>query len=234
MQFQHDQSLASVPAGMTALSGARQACNLPDFNPMALLSIFEPAQQVMVVDRQANASLTGYLQHISAKLGPGFRLTLRPEQASATGLDAQLKLPEAPGKMALLSDIGQLVQVYADLMDCPQVGLRLEVLTQAMCPKFHIDRTGIRLLCTYVGPGTEWLEEGFCNRAALTRTHASLDDFHQALILHPHGIHQASPQALVLLKGSRWQGNDHAGAIHRSPQITPGFTRVVLALDAIW
>lgn len=206
----------------------------PDFNPMDLLPVFEPAQQVTVVPRAEQPALTGYLQKVSAKMGGGFRLTLRPEQATPDMLDHQLRLPEAAGKSALLNDICQLVQLYADLLDCPQVGIRLEVLTHAMCPRFHIDRTGIRLLCTYIGPGTEWLEEGFCNRAALKHPHATLEAFHSALILHPQGLRQATQYELVLLKGSRWQGNDHAGAIHRSPQIPPDVTRVVLALDAIW
>ncbi|MEZ0288780.1 MAG: DUF1826 domain-containing protein, partial [Methylophilus sp.] len=45
---------------------------------------------------------------------------------------------------------------------------------------------------------------------------------------------QAPQQALVLLKGSLWQGNQQAGAIHRSPPMPADATRVVLALDAIW
>lgn len=155
--------LTSLPS---PTSQAPIATVWPDFNPMDLLSIFEPAQQITMVPRPEQPALTHYLQQVSAKMAAGFRLTLPPEQASPGMLDHQLRLPEAAGKMVLLTDICQLVQLYADLMDCPQVGLRLEVLTQAMCPKFHVDRTGIRLLCTYTGPGTEWLEDAFCNRAA--------------------------------------------------------------------
>ena len=221
----------SVPSSTTK---AQTLTAPPDFNPLDLLSIFEPTQQITVVARPEQPALTRYLQQVSTKMGGGFRLTLKPEQATPDILDHQLRLPEAAGKTSLLTDICQLVQWYADLLDCPQVGMRLEVLTHAMCPRFHVDRTGIRLLCTYLGPGTEWLEEAFCHRDALKHSHATLEAFHSALILHPQGVRQASPHALVLLKGSRWQGNDHVGVIHRSPQIQPGSTRVVLALDAIW
>jgi hypothetical protein len=208
--------------------------SVPDFNPMDLLPIFENTRQVHLIERQPKNEITSYLQQVSARLGNGFRHILRTADASQKTLDQALRLPEATGKSALLADISLLVNLYADLLDCPQVAIRLEVLQHAMCPRFHIDRTGIRLLCTYVGPGTEWLEEDFCNRAALKHTHTTLDAFHSELILHPQGVRQASPHALVLLKGSRWQGNDHAGVIHRSPEIQPGTTRVVLALDAIW
>lgn len=208
--------------------------NVPDFNPMDLLPIFENTRQIHHIERQPKNEITSYLQQVSARLGHGFRQILRSADASQEKLDEVLRLPDASGKSTLLADISLLVNLYADLLDCPQVAIRLEVLQHAMCPRFHIDRTGIRLLCTYVGPGTEWLEEDFCHRAALKHTHATLDAFHSALILHPQGVRQASPHALVLLKGSRWQGNDDAGVIHRSPQIQPGNTRVVLALDAIW
>lgn len=208
--------------------------SVPDFNPMDLLPIFENTRQIHLIERQPKNEITSYLQQVSTRLGNGFRHILRPADASQETLDQALRLPEATGKSALLADISLLVNLYADLLDCPQVAIRLEVLQHAMCPRFHIDRTGIRLLCTYVGPGTEWLEEGFCHRDALKHTYATLDAFHSDLILHPQGVRQASPHALVLLKGSRWQGNDHAGVIHRSPEIQPGTTRVVLALDAIW
>lgn len=205
-----------------------------DFNPFDLLSIFEPQQQVSVIARPVQAQISGYLQQASEQLSTGYRLMLRQTEATPARLDREMRLPDVTGKEALLADICRLVNVYADLMDCPMVGIRLEVLSHAMCPKFHIDRTGIRLLCTYLGPATEWLDEAFCNRDVLTGRHATTEAFHRALVLHPQGIHQAPAQALVLLKGSLWQGNQHAGAIHRSPEMSATGKRVVLALDAIW
>lgn len=207
---------------------------MPDFNPMELLPIFENTRQIQVIERPPNSEISSYIQQVSARLGNGFRHILRPANAHLEALEQALRLPEASGKAALLAEISLLVNLYADLLDCPQVAIRLEVLQHAMCPRFHIDRTGIRLLCTYVGPGTEWLEEDFCHREALTRTHATLEAFHADLILHPQSVRQAAQHALVLLKGSRWQGNGHAGVIHRSPEIAPGSTRVIMALDAIW
>jgi hypothetical protein len=208
-----------------------------DFNAMDLLRIFEPDRQINVITRPVQAAVISYLQQVCGRMGAGYRLALRPELATPARLDSEMRLPDVPdatGKHALLADISALVSLYADLLDCRKVGIRLEVLTGAMCPKFHIDRTGIRLLCTYLGPGTEWLDVGFCNRTALTTSYPDTDAFHQALILHPQGIRQAPAQSLVLLKGSLWQGNQQAGIVHRSPQIAGTASRVLLALDAIW
>jgi len=143
---------------------------MPDFNPMELLSIFENKRQIQVIERPPKSEISAYLQQVSARLGNGFRHILRPADAHPEALEQALRLPEASGKAALLAEISLLVNLYADLLDCPQVAIRLEVLQHA----------------------------------------------------------------LVLLKGSRWQGNGHAGVIHRSPEIAPGSTRVILALDAMW
>ena len=35
--------------------------------------------------------------------------------------------------------------------------MRLVSTSAPMCPRFHTDHVGVRLICTYVGPGTEWL-----------------------------------------------------------------------------
>ncbi|MEF8706149.1 MAG: DUF1826 domain-containing protein [Candidatus Accumulibacter sp. UW27] len=42
--------------------------------------------------------------------------------------------------------------------------MRLDVVRQAMCPRLHVDRVGIRLLCTYRCPGTEWVESAAVDR----------------------------------------------------------------------
>lgn len=204
-----------------------------DFDVMSMLAIFQPEQQVTVVPRTENTAIRNYLQQMAPRMGHGIRLTMSPD-ASSEQLDSEMHLPAGDGKQALLDDIARLNILYADLLGCAHVGLRLEVLQQAMCPKFHIDRTGIRMLCTYLGPGTEWLAEEDCQRSAFNQSHTNIEQFHRALILNPHSIQQASPFDLVLLKGSRWQGNQQAGAVHRSPAMRPEQLRVVLALDALW
>ncbi|WP_051412978.1 DUF1826 domain-containing protein [Methylophilus sp. 5] len=189
--------------------------NASNFNPMALLPIFAKDQQVCMVTRAAAPAIQQYLAQTAHHIAPGVRITVDTTQVMSNQLHRQIGLPEGKGKQALLTDMAQLAAVYADLLGCPHIGLRLEVTSQAMCPKFHIDRTGIRLLCTYLGPGTEWLD---------TDTHR------RALPV----IMQAPAFALVLLKGSAWQGNQHAGVMHRSPEVPHGEQRVLLALDALW
>lgn len=58
-------------------------------------------------------------------------------------------------------------EIVCELMGCSEVGLRFACVGRAMCPGRHIDRTSIRLVCTYQGPGTEWLDDQSIERSDL-------------------------------------------------------------------
>jgi hypothetical protein len=173
---------------------------------MQMLAIFEPEQQQCIIKRAAKVAVSDYLHHTAQHIAPGIRHVMSLKQPLVPQLHA-LALPQHPCRADFIQDIAHLMTVFAELLDCHTVGLRIEVLQKAMCPQFHVDHTGIRLLCTYLGPGTEWLEEAFADRSYLNH--------------------------IVLLKGSQWQGNHTGGAIHRSPAVPDGQLRVVLALDAM-
>mgnify|MGYP000570713948 CR=1 FL=1 len=44
-------------------------------------------------------------------------------------------------------------------------------------------------------------------------------------------IQQISAGQVALLKGEKWQGNEGAGLIHRSPALAAGERRLILTLD---
>lgn len=204
------------------------------FDAIDLLDIFTQTQQITVVERPSDIRITQYLQQASSAVGRGFQLTVAASQFVSEQVLTQRLLPNHVGRDALLADLDLLAHLYIDLIGCPRIGLRMEVLHSAMCPKFHVDRTGIRLLCTYTGLGTQWLDDQYADRSKLGGHNVSLSDIDSGLILHPKGIHQAPVFAITLLKGSLWQGNQQRGVIHRSPPVTAGQTRMVIAIDALW
>ncbi|MFP3589632.1 DUF1826 domain-containing protein, partial [Paraburkholderia sp. SIMBA_055] len=63
------------------------------------------------------------------------------------------------GYEAFVADVTWLVAAYTCLVGARRIGLRLRVLNAPMCPRFHVDNVPLRLLTTYVGPGSEWLQE---------------------------------------------------------------------------
>ena len=197
-----------------------------------LTRIFEARRQVSVWQRAEPERVAHYLQSavISGNIGPGFAATLR-----AGSIPIFPELPDSPLRNAFLMDLRFITGMYFDLLGCPQIGLRVEMLSQAMCPRFHVDRTGIRMLCTYRGPGTEWLADHAADRSRLGPLSAGMPDETSGLILDPAAIGSAPPFSIVLLKGSLWQGNAGRGAIHRSPAIPAReIPRILVALDAIW
>ena len=117
-----------------------------------------------------------------------------------------------------------LREVVCELIACEAAGLRLARLDHAMCPGWHVDRVGIRLVCTYQGPGTEWLDDQDTDRRA-----PDSDDTNESAFV------QATPGEIVLLKGALWQGNDAFGAIHRSPHCQHlDALRTLITLDPLW
>ena len=93
-----------------------------------------------------------------------------------------------------------------------------------MCPGWHIDRVGIRLVCTYQGPGTQWLDDQVVDRSGL----------HHSRIQEKTAV-QAATGEIVLLKGALWQDNEALGAVHRSPELAPGAPlRTLVTLDPLW
>lgn len=115
-------------------------------------------------------------------------------------------LPNHEDKARLSEDIWLLADMYSCLFDVNELGVRLQPLDRAMCPKFHCDRVPARLITTYGGQGTEFL--------------------HQP-------VQQINAGDVALLKGTAWEGNEENGVIHRSPQITSDEFRLVLTLDLV-
>ena len=135
-------------------------------------------------------------------------------------------LPDSQYKHAFLEDVHLLSDMMCCIFDCKSVGLRLITLDHAMCPKFHTDKISGRLICTYMGKGTQWLPHaakddlGSLNH---TKAHTQMDN--------KHAILSAKQGDVLLLKGDAWPKNEGRGAIHRSPPNTLNQKRILLTLD---
>ena len=75
--------------------------------------------------------------------------------------------PIADGKKILIDDILRLATLFEATTKSDNIKLQLEIVTTDMCRLFHADYYRQRLLCTYLGPGTEWLDHSNVNRNAL-------------------------------------------------------------------
>ena len=102
-----------------------------------------------------------------------------------------------------------------------------------MCPRFHVDKVPCRLVTTYSGVATEWLPHHAVNRQQLGKVNHQAGDNGSGLYLDQQDIRSLCCGDVALLKGERWQGNENAGLVHRSPMLSSGNRRLLLTLDFI-
>ena len=212
---------APLPRTMTA-------CAASASEPIGLTRIFDPEIQLAAWRRPVDPVIADWLEAHLDDLGAGFRQTLAPGEAPDLS-----RLPAGAGREALADDLQLLAEMLGELLDARTIGIRLEVIRQAMCPRLHVDRVGIRMLCTYLGPGTEWVDDAYIDRRFLGAGANGQPDASSGLLLPGHRIESIAPFHVALLKGSLWQGNAGRGIVHRSPAV-PQPPRVLVALDAAW
>ena len=129
--------------------------------------------------------------------------------------------------------IAELVDMFAYLFEANTVGFRLSTLDRAMCPRFHVDRVPCRLVTTFLGPGSQWIEHAAVDRSKLGHRSNSSNDVEWGLIRSIHDINALQTGDVALLKGELWQGNENAGIVHRSPPVPANQPRIVMTLDLV-
>ncbi|TDF39251.1 DUF1826 domain-containing protein [Alteromonadaceae bacterium M269] len=197
-------------------------------DPTVLSEVFAPEHSVVVWERQKNELIEHYFMEQYSSLGIRLREVFNIQSLKAGLRDV---LPDANGKELLIEDIYLLSDMLTCLFDCEQVGVRLTPMEQAMCPRFHADNIPVRLVCTYVGNGTQWIPN---ERVGDLEQNVADSKRHQPLAKrqwHKDDIQQMNAFDVALLKGSAWGHSDHFGAIHRSCPMEAGEQRVLLTLD---
>jgi hypothetical protein len=140
----------------------------------------------------------------------------------------------APGETRawLRQDISRLLCRVCVLAEVAEARVFFGVIRDDQCRKFHVDAVRLRLVTTYVGPGTEWVPSEAVDRDALARAIPHPAQANTAIVRDPREVRRASPGDVLALKGSRHPDAASGGAVHRSPPIEhdAGALRVALVL----
>ena len=196
--------MATLLAPMSRISGS----------PEVLHAIGEPDCNLAIWQRARFADFAPLVQGTPEDL----RFT-----CDVAGLPAQLAKGLKQGGFggsaalhrALVEDAARLAELFCTAMDLSKLELRLEVVRTDSCRKFHADYVTARLITTYVGAGTDWLDEDDTARVAAGET--------------PRRINRLGPFDIGLFKGKL--ATDRP-AIHRSPPIAgTGAARLLLVLN---
>ncbi|MCT4654545.1 MAG: DUF1826 domain-containing protein [Cohaesibacter sp.] len=114
----------------------------------------------------------------------------------------------------LASDIAALAFMFSKIMNVQTVQVRLDVDDDVMCPRFHKDNVRARLLCTYRGPATQYIDE--------TKPET------------PKYISQMTTGSVGIFRGKKWPSKEPCSLLHRSPHLPlKAVTRMLLVIDPV-
>lgn len=199
-------------------------------DPAVLADVYQDIVNMAVWQRELNSDLKREVTALVASPHAlELSMTVTPESVR-TSLGEALGSVSAP---AFCKDVAYLVDMFCSLLGFEWAGLRVTVLSQAMCPRFHVDNVPCRFVTTYHGAGTDWLPHHAVDRSKLGRGSHGLSDKDSGLYTEEDAIRQLDEGDVALLKGELWAGNENAGLVHRSPAVPAGESRLLLTLDVI-
>ncbi|YCO05366.1 DUF1826 domain-containing protein [Vibrio sp. VNB-15] len=224
--------MTSALTGCSSIKTLQSTQQSPCFSkreePTVLADIYQDNINIAIWQRNIGDNLIKSAdKFITSNVGFSKSLTVSPENAY-TALEYATN-GEAPDD--LLTNMAELVDMFCYLFELEDAGLRLATLNSAMCPRFHVDQVPCRLVTSYFGSGTQWLQNSTVDRSKLGRGSNGLPDSESGLYDVESDIQQLACGDVALLKGGRWIGNEHTGLVHRSPNIMSNETRLLMTLD---
>ncbi len=177
-------------------------------------------RELVIWQRVPPASLTAWLDGLEESRLPFLRVAVQPGDVRR-GIEPYLDecgMPPGDMRDLLIKDVDGLVSAFADITQSDFVDVRLERVSSNACWKFHRDCVEARLLTTYRGPGTQWVQPHHAARALHEQEEFS------------GPLEHLRTGDVAIFKGSR--AGPGSGIVHRSPPIAgTGCTRLLLCLN---
>ena len=140
-------------------------------------------------------------------------------------LDEDLNL-KSNSAFLFYQDIMNLVLHMQNICNAKELGIMLEVLCTDNCKYFHTDKLHYRLIQTYFGPGSIYLNNENVNRSGLSQQDNS------KVIIRENEELRIPIFSPAIMKGEKAAKN--FALVHRSPAIAAhNFERLVLRIDLI-
>ncbi len=117
-----------------------------------------------------------------------------------------------PGFPALFRDAFALLELFEEITQASSFGLLLTTVNTDMCRRFHTDINDLRLLCTYVGPGTLWVPDEVVDFESFSSKRDDPEKY-----LDPQQIQRVQTGDVAILKGALYP--EAEPILHRSPAI---------------
>ncbi len=185
-----------------------------------LAAIAEPDIDLVIWRRVLSSNLKTWMEQLEPSDLPDTRFLVQPAQLRQA-LEPQLDacgMSSGDMRDLLVQDIDTLVTAFADITGSDLVDVRLERIIHDACWRFHRDYVEARLLTTYLGPATEWVQSAHAEQA-----------------LHDQKEYEGPLERLEAFDVAFFKGNSAGpgrGIVHRSPPVADtGQTRLLLCLN---
>lgn len=183
-------------------------------------AIKKSSTDLVIWQRELPQRFQVWLDQLDAGHLPDLRILVESRNVRRA-IDPLLDACGMPGcdmRDLLAEDIDDLVRSFAEITRSETVDVRLERISHDACWKFHRDNVEARLLTTYRGPTTEWVQMAYADKALIDQ-----QDYEGPL--ERLGLHD-----VALFKGSC--AGPNSGVVHRSPPVAgTGQTRLLLCLN---
>jgi len=187
-----------------------------------LATINKPDMELVIWRRALPLCLTTWLERMDASRLPEIRVLVEPKdlRRAIEPLLDDCRLPKGDMRALLMRDIDDLVSAFAGITRSDLVDVRLQRVSNDACWKFHRDCVEARLLTTYRGPATQWVQPHHAARAL----------HEQKEFKGP--VEQLRHHDVAMFKGSC--AGPGSGIVHRSPPVAgTGQTRLLLCLNMV-
>jgi len=201
-------------------------------------SLLYSRQKLWLWRRGLGEPLRAFLAGLDEVALPTIKAVLTPDEIPVPALRAWFgeHWPGLPcwGLRLWQRDLLMLIGLFRSLHPHRALRFCLEAVHTPDCRLFHTDRVGLRLICTYRGPGTQWLDEDNVNRGELGLRGRAMAVANRAMVRDPARIHTMDTGWVAVMKGDAFPGNDGGGLVHRAYPCEPGTpARLRLRLDAL-
>lgn len=179
--------------------------------------MLEPGQNALWIERTLTPSVAQALEKVAK-----WEIFERKAVVDVDGLDLTELLQPVSDPIArqfLGEDMASLLTDFSAALGTDHLHAHLAVVAHDKCRKFHTDNVTVRLLCTYAGPGTEWVTNEDVVRRNLARTDVDAETANRSVLRVEDAVRRCTAGDVLLLKGEAFDDNRGAGAVHRSPSI---------------
>jgi hypothetical protein len=133
----------------------------------------------------------------------------------------------------LAAESARLAQTFARVVGADEVRVHVMHTASDECTRAHVDHVALRLVTTWIGPGTHWYSPSDVRwePAAEGRSMRAAAPF---LVVPGAVVQQSATGEALLMKGLAWTERPGRGLVHWSPRVSvQGLRRLVLRVDTL-